>query len=168
MQQEKTTRRVSIGHGWEASTTDNTQIEQPVRVRSGTHIVTGKLIGDKQQPRAFVWVDEAANDPKRDLVICPDLKGTWLWESGQETTLLVAFPDNKEVQRLARKFDYWLQFLEEHWSPDRSQRFFWGRFHDEGVALARRLQALVLEEAVVRYWRPAQDPRSNSDREIPL
>jgi hypothetical protein len=168
MQQEKNTRRVSIGHGWEASTTDSVKVEHPVRVRSGTNIVTGKLIGDKQQPRAFVWVDESANDPKRNLVICPDLNGTWLWENGKETTLQVAFPDNKEVQRLARRFDYWVQFLEESWTPDRSHRFFWGRFHDEGVALARRLQALIVEEVIVCYWRPVQDPRSNNDREIQL
>lgn len=168
MQQDKTPRRVSIGQGWESTNTDKVMLDQPVRVRSGTHIATGRLIGDKHQPRAFVWIDEAANDPKRDLVICPDLKGSWLWEDGEETSLEEAFPGNKEVQRLARKFDYWLKFLEEHWSPDRSQRFFWGRFHEEGVALARRLQALVVEEAAVRYWRPAQDPRSNRDREITL
>ena len=72
------------------------------------------------------------------------------------------------MQQLVRKFAYWLKFLEEHWDPSKSQRFFWSRFHEEGVELARRLQALVLEEAVVRYWRPAQDPRGNSEREIRL
>jgi hypothetical protein len=36
------------------------------------------------------------------------------------------------------------------------------------MALARRLEALLIEEAVVRYWRPAQDPRGNSEREIRL
>lgn len=168
MQQDNTTRRVSIGHGWETTGSSTAQDNIPVRIRSGTQIITGKLIGGEQQPRAFVWVDEAANDPKRDLIICPDMNGSWLWENGEETSLDVAFPDNKEVQRLARKFEYWLKYLEEHWRPERSSRFFWGRFHDEGVALARRLQRLVVDESVVRYWRPPQDPRSNSEREIQL
>ncbi len=168
MQKHTVSRRVGIGQGWETTASDKDSKKDPVRVRSGTHIVAGKLIGEQQQPRAFVWIDEAANDSKRDLVICPDLEGHWLWEDGKETSLEAAFPGNKDVQRLARKFDYWLKFLREHWSAERSQRFFWGRFHEEGVALARRLQALVIEEAVVRYWRPAQDPRSNNDREIQL
>lgn len=168
MQQDNTTRRVSIGHGWETSRSNSVEGNKLIRVRSGTQIITGKLIGDQQQPTAFVWIDEAANDPKRDLIICPDMNGSWLWENGKETSLDVAFPGNKEVQRLSRKFEYWLKYLEKHWSQERSPRFFWGRFHDEGVALARGLQALVVEEGVVRYWRPPQDPRSNSEREIQL
>jgi hypothetical protein len=96
------------------------------------------------------------------------LKGTWLWEDGKETTLVAAFPDNKDVQRLDRKFSYWLAFLEKNWDASKSQRFFWGRFHEEGVALARRLQSLLIEEAVVQYWRPAQDPQGNIERAIRL
>ena len=72
------------------------------------------------------------------------------------------------MQRLGRKFAYWLKFVEEHWDSSKPQRFFWARFHEEGLALARKLQALLIEEAVVRYWRPAQDPQGNSEREIQL
>ena len=168
MQEENDTRRVSIGQGWEAIGFTKDKKDSTVRIRSGTQIVTGKLIGGQQQPIAFVWIDEAANEPKRDLVICSDMNGSWLWEDGKETSLDVAFPGNKDVQRLARRFDCWLKYLEDHWNPERSSRFFWGRFHDEGVALARRLQALVVEEGVVRYWRPAQDPQGNIEREIRL
>ena len=168
MQQDKhIVRRVGLGQGWE-KTLESVPEPKAVKVRSGTHIATGRMIGDTKQPRAFVWIDEAANDPKREVVICPDLHGSWLWEDGKETSLEVAFPGNKQVQQLVRKFAYWLKFLEEHWDPSKSQRFFWSRFHEEGVELARRLQALLLEEAVVRYWRPAQDPRGNSEREIRL
>ncbi len=167
MQQVNNVRRVGLGQCWETRAVEATEI-QAVRIRTGTHIVTGRLIGETKEPRAFVWIDEAANDPKRELVICPDLEGSWLWEEGKETSLETAFPGNKEVQRLARKFDYWLKFLREHWDSGKSQRFFWSRFHEEGVELARRLQALLLEEAVVRYWRPAQDPRGNSERAIRL
>ena len=167
MQQDNTiVRRAGIGRGWEQ--TREAPKTETVTVRSGSHIVTGRIIGDTKQPRAFVWSDEAANDPKREVVICPDLHGSWLWEDGRETSLGVAFPGKKEVQHLARKFDYWLKFLREHWDPSKPQRFFWARFHEEGVALARRLQALLIEEAIVRYWRPAQDPRGNSEREIRL
>lgn len=168
MQQEKNVRRVGLGQGWEASSEDKAKPDLSVRVRTGSHVVTGKMIGDMQQPRAFVWIDEAANDPKRDLVICPDLQGSWLWEDGKETSLQVAFPGNKDVLNLARRFEYWLAYPAKHWDASKPQRFFWGRFHDEGVALAKKLQALLVEEAVVRYWRPAQDPRSSSEREIQL
>lgn len=160
-------RRVGLAQGWEQPK-HNKPKTRNVQIRSGTHVVTGKMIGETKQPRAFVWIDEAANDPKRDIVICPDLQGSWLWEDGKETSLEVAFPGNKELQHLARKFDYWQKFLRGHWDPSKSQRFFWSRFHEEGVALARRLQALLIEEAVVRYWRPVQDPRGNSEREIRL
>jgi hypothetical protein len=164
MQQDTNIRRVGLGHGWEQ--TRETPKTEAVKVRSGTHVVTGRMIGDTKQPRAFVWSEEAANDPRRELVICPDLQGNWLWQNGKEASLEAAFPGNKEVQRLARKFDYWLKFLTEHWNPSKPQRFFWGRFHEEGVALGRRLQALLVDQAVVRYWRPAQDPQGNSEREI--
>ena len=102
-------RRVGLGQGWE-KTPESAPETKAVKVRSGTHIVTGQMIGDTTQPRAFVWIDEAANDPKREIVICPDLHGSWLWEDGKETSLEVAFPGNKQVQRLARKFAYWLKF----------------------------------------------------------
>ena len=82
--------------------------------------------------------------------------------------MAAAFPENKEVQRLERKFRYWLTFLQENWNAERSQRFFWARFHQEGLALARRLQAMLIGEATVRYWRPAQDPRGNAEREMDL
>ena len=168
MQQEKNVvRRVGLGQGWEA-TKDEAPAIKPVQVRSGTQITTARIIGGKNQPRAFVWIDEAANDPKRELVICPDMKGSWLWEDGKETTLEVAFPKNKEVQLMLRRFNYWLDSLEKFWDSSKPQRFFWARFHEEGVVLARRLQALLIDEAVVRYWRPAQDPRGNTEREIRL
>jgi hypothetical protein len=160
-------RRAALGHGWETTSQEH-PASQSVKIRSGAHITCGRMIGEASQPRAFVWIDEAANDPKREVVICPATDGRWLWEDGNATTLEAAFPDNKAVQHQARKFDYWLNFLRQHWDPSTPQRFFWGRFHDEGLGLARQLQARLVEEAVVRYWRPAQDPRSSSDREIEL
>ena len=168
MQQDKTTvRRLGLGRSW-VGEEEPKQERSAVRVRYGSQIVTGRMIGGSNEPRAFVWVDEAANELKRDLVICPDLQGAWLWEDGKETSLEVAFPGNKDVQRLARKFEYWLRFVEAHWEPSKSQSFFWARFHHEGVELARKLQSLLVDEAVVRYWRPAQDPRGNIEREIKL
>jgi hypothetical protein len=160
-------RRAGLGQGWETHEATG-KTTPPVRIRTGTHIVAGRLIGDTKQPLAFVWTDEAANDLQREVVICPDLEGSWLWENGSESSLAAAFPGNIEAQRLARKFDYWLKFLRKHWDPAKPQRFFWSRFHDEGVGLARKLQAVLVNEAVVRYWRPAQDPRSISEREIRL
>lgn len=166
-QENNAGRRIGLGRNW-IDQAEKTPDEPPVKVRSGTNVAVGRMIGGAHQPRAFVWVDEAANDPKREIVICPDLEGNWLWENGQATDAEAAFPGNKEVHRLAGKFEYWLKYLKEHWTSNRSQRFFWGRFHDEGTGIARKLQAMVIEEAIVRYWRPAQDPRSATDREIRL
>ena len=91
MQQDnQIVRRVGLGQGWE-KTPGSAPEPKAVKVRSGTHIATGRMIGDTKQPRAFVWIDEAANDPKREIVICPDLHGSWLWEDGKETSLEVAF-----------------------------------------------------------------------------
>jgi len=169
MQQDKQgIRRVGLGRAWEDSQSESRSDSQVVRVRTGKLVTTGRLIGEQQQPRAFVWIDEAANDPKRDFVICPDFHGTWLWENGKESSLEIAFPERKEIQRLVRRFDHWLKFFETHWNPKLPQRFFWARFHEEGLALARQLQGLAIDQAVVRYWRPAQDPRSSSEREILL
>jgi hypothetical protein len=166
-QDNNVVRRAGLGQGWEqpAQAAPETWA---VKIRSGTHIVTGRMIGETKQPRAFVWVDDAANDPKRELVICPDMKGSWLWEDGKETTLHLAFPDNKEVQKMTKRFAYWTLFLEANWKSNKPHQFFWARFHEEGLALARRLQSLLIQEAVVRYWRPAQDPQGNTEREIRL
>ncbi len=160
-------RRVGIGRNWIGEDDKKTE-EPPILVRSGVHVVEGRIIGDKKHPTAFVWIDEAANDPKRELIICPDIEGGWLWENGLATSLEVAFPDNKALLRFSKKFDYWLQFLKEHWDTTKSQRFFWGRFHDEGLGLARKLQTELVKEAVVRYWRPSQDSQGSIQREIPL
>lgn len=73
MQQDNNICRVGLGHGWEK--TRETPKTEAVKVRSGTHVVTGRMIGDTKQPRAFVWSEEAANDPRRELVIGPDLQG---------------------------------------------------------------------------------------------
>ena len=105
---------------------------------------------------------------KREPAICADPDGQWLWEHGRPTTLVAAFPGENAAKRLARKFDDWLKFLRGHWDAAMPQRFFWGRFHQDGVALARELQALLIDRAVVQYWRPPQDPRSGIEREIRL
>jgi hypothetical protein len=105
MQQDhNVVRRVGLGQGWEQARQE-TPATRNVQIRSGTHLVTGRMIGDTKQPRAFVWIDEAANDPKRNLVICPDLHGSWLWEDGKETSLAVAFPGElANYQRALDKF----------------------------------------------------------------
>ena len=54
MQQDNNTvRRVGFGQGWEQTTRNSAPEQKAVRVRSGTHLTTGQLIGEQQQPRAF-------------------------------------------------------------------------------------------------------------------
>lgn len=167
----KDTSPRQLGQGWETATTTKEPEALAVRIRSGTHLATGKMIGETKQPRAFVWIDEAANDPEREVVICPRPEEvTWLW--GETGGRHPSMPPS----RATRKYSAWPRSLLTGCSfskstgvrIDPSVLVLLGAVPDEGVALARKLQALVVEEAVVRYWRPAQDPRSNIEREIAL
>jgi len=48
------------------------------------------------------------------------------------------------------------------------QKFWWGQYHEEGRKLARQLQAELIDDVVVRYLRPEQDPQSRFAPEIAL
>ncbi len=62
-------RRVSIGKGFV------TEVEAPklkVRIRSGNQVGSGGYVGGDKNPTAFVWMDEEAEVPERELVVRAD------------------------------------------------------------------------------------------------
>ena len=164
--QPNTKARVGYGQG-RAETTETAA--PVVRLRSGITVKRGQYLGSKERPFAFIWSDEMeAAAPAREIFIRVGRKGAWLWEGPSRIDLKASFPGNQDVARLVRPIEDWQRFFEKHYDADRPQKFYWGRYHQEGLALARRLQAALIDEAVVRYLRPAEDPRSREAVEIEL
>jgi hypothetical protein len=153
--QSNTQARVGYGQGW---TKPAGVVEKKVvRVRTGVSVQRGEFVGGSDQPRAFVWKDEDVPVPMREIVVRVGRNGG-LWEGGKPLELKLAFPQRKDVARLAPSFADWQRFFEKQADTRCLHRFWWGRFHEDGVRLARRLQALLIDDAVVRYERPAEDP----------
>lgn len=163
--QANTRGPVGYGQGW----AQTTEIAAPVvRVRTGITVQRGEYLGSKTKPVAFIWRDEEAAVPAREIIVRVGREGAWLWESQARLDLKTAFPRNKEAARLVRPFEDWQRYFEKTYDRSRPQRFFWGRYHQEGLQLARRLQAALIDVAVVRYQRPAADSRDHGATEIEL
>jgi hypothetical protein len=142
---------------------------QAVRIRRGNTVNRGEYLGSKEKPFAFIWRnEEEAPVPTREIIVRVGYKGEWLWENESCIDLKIAFPRNKEAARLVRPFEDWQRFFEKYYDESRSQRFFWGRFHEDGLKLARRLQAALIDVAIVRYQCPAEDRQSQTARDIEL
>ena len=139
-----------------------------VRVRTGLTVQRGEYIGSRGKPVAFIWKDEETVVPTREIIVRVGRDGAWLWEGQSRIDVKVAFPGNKEAAKLVRPFEDWQRFFAKYYDANRPQRFFWSRYHDEGLRLARRLQAVLIDVAVVRYQRPAEDLQSHFGAEIEL
>lgn len=140
-----------------------------VRIRRGHTINKGQYLGRQDKPFAFVWRDdEEIAAPDREIVIQVSRNGPCAWEKGLPINLRTAFPGSRDVIRLANALDDWQRYFVKKYDPKQPQRFFWGRFNQEGRDFARCLQALLIDDAVVRYLRPTQDPQSSQAPEMPL
>lgn len=139
-----------------------------VRVRSGKHVGRGSFIGKQDKPLAFIWDEEVEAAVARELVVQAGLGGGFLWEGNKPVTLKALFPQKKLLHKLDNRFADWQRFFEKHYQPKQPQKFWWGQYHQEGKALARRLQAELIDEVIVRYLRPEQDPQSRFAPEIAL
>lgn len=139
-----------------------------VRVRSGQQVGQGSFVGNEKQPVAFVWNDEVAAVPGREMVVQAGRGGWCLWEQGEPVTLKALFPDRKMLHKLDNRFADWQRFFEKYYNPKMPQKFWWGQYHEEGRKLARQLQAELIDDVVVRYLRPDQDPQSRFAPEIAL
>jgi len=161
----RTRARVGYGQGW----AQTAEIATPaVRIRTGHTVQRGEYLSINGKPTAFVWRDEATAVPAREIIVRVGREGAWLWEGRTRIDVRTAFPSNKEAARLVRPFQDWQRFFEKYHDPSRPQRFFWGRYHQEGLSLARRLQATLIDVAVVRYQRPTEDSQVAEVEEIEL
>ncbi len=163
--QSNTQARVGYGQG--CARPAGVVESKVVRVRTGFSVSRGEFIGGSDQPRAFVWKDEDAPRPMREIVVRAGRNGS-LWEGGKPLDLKIAFPQRKDVARLVPSFADWQRFFEKQADAGRLNRFWWGRFHEDGVRLARRLQAQLIDDVVVRYERPTEDPAAALSPEIAL
>lgn len=139
-----------------------------VRVRSGKQVSRGSFLGSKDNPVAFVWDEDQVETPARELVVQAGRGGWCLWEKGEPVTLKALFPDRKMLHKLDNRFADWQRFFEKYYNPKMPQKFWWGQYHQEGRKLARQLQAELIDDVVVRYLRPEQDPQSSFAPEIAL
>ena len=161
------TTQGSVGYG--QGRTPTTEVVGPVvRVRTGTTVQLGVYFGARGKPSAFVWTDIETAVPAQEIIVRVAREGAWLWEGQSRIDVKTAFPRSKEVARLVRPFEDWQRFFEKYYDASRPQRFFWGRYHNEGLQLARRLQAALIDVAVVRYQRPIEDCRDHGAAEIEL
>ncbi len=164
----QTSTPARVGHGQGRAETTNVAAPA-VRVRSGSTVKRGEFLGSKDKPFAFVWQDDEENvAPDREITVRAERGGVWLREEGKQVNLTEAFPGNREAARLVRAFDDWQRYFEKKYDKKQPQRFYWSRFNQEGRELARRLQAALIDEAIVRYKRPVEDPRSREADEIEL
>ena len=139
-----------------------------VRIRSGHHVGRGGYVGNDKHPVAFVWMDEEAEAPEMELVVKVDRGDTYLWQEGRPVKLQALYPKERAVIRLAKQFEDWQRFFSKYYSNKTPNKFYWGRFNEEGRQLARRLQAELIDLAVVRYQRSIEDPQSLCAPEIDL
>ncbi len=157
--------RVGIGQGF----SHEREITQPVvRVRTGTQVGRGSFVGQQDHPVAFVWVEEETVIPNREFTVQAGSNGHYLWENTTPVCLSVLFPNEKRLARLDKQLEDWQRHFGKTYNPKTPNRFWWGRFHDEGRRLARQLQAELIDQAVIHYRRPEQDPQSRYAPEIAL
>lgn len=158
--------RVGIGQGFAQET--GSPGREIIRVRSGSQVARGSYVGNAGKPAAFVWNDDEGTVPARELVVQAGCGGACLCEDGKPVTLKALFPERKALHKLDSQFADWQRFFEKHYDPKMPQKLWWGRYHLAGKALARKLQAELIDEVVVRYLRPEQDPQFRFAPEIAL
>jgi hypothetical protein len=157
--------RVGYGQGW--STPAKTVEKKVIRVRTGASLVRGEFIGGRNQPRAFVWQDEDVPMPTREIIVRVGREG-YLWEGSESLDLTVAFPDRKDLAKIVSSLACLQRHLAKQAETKQLNRFWWGRFHQDGLQLARKLQAALINDAVVLYERSSTDPAWQFDPRIEL
>ena len=160
--------RAGIGQGFDAQ---KNSAAPAVRIRTGEQAGVGQVIkGEDGRLTAFVWTEEAKAAPTRVVVVQAGLDGHWLREGLRAVRLREAFQGDRELvrqlTRLQNQGEDWQRFLAKYYNPATPFRFDWGRFNEEGLRLARRLQAALIDDAVVRYYRAEQDRQYRASPEM--
>ena len=162
------TPRAPVGYGQGSYVKAETP-KLSIRIRSGAQVGRGGYVGGEKRPVAFVWLEEEAEVPERELVVRADDWNGYLLLNGSPVTLSELYPDDKAVKRLDKRLADWQRYYQKHFHDlVCTDRFYWGRFHEEGRRLARELQAVLIDRAVVRYFRPIEDPQCQHAPEIGL
>ena len=161
------TPRAPVGYGQGSYVKAETP-KLSIRIRSGAQVGRGGYVGGEKKPVAFVWLEEEAEVPETQVVVQVDHDGIYLWHEGRPASLQDLYPKEKAVVRLAKQFEDWQRYFSKYYSHQTPNKFYWGRFHEEGRQLARRLQAELIDRAVVRYKRPPEDPQYRHSPEIDL
>jgi hypothetical protein len=163
----KISPRLRVGYG-QGFVQEQETPKLVVRVRSGKQVGCGSYVGDVKQPLAFVWDEDEIVVPARELVVQAGRGGWCLWEGDKPVTLRALFPEKKSLHKLDSSFADWQRFFEKHYNPKMPQKFWWGQYHQAGKALAKKLQAELIDQVVVKYLRPEQDRQSRFAPEIAL
>ena len=99
--------------------------------------------------------------PRVRIRIMPDFGGAYMWSYGGPAEPLVQgqFPDIPGIRALEAAFIAWQCWFERDCDSGHDPRFPWARFHARGLALAKRLAALLAPRGIeVYYERPYEDP----------
>ena len=163
----KVSPRLRVGYG-QGFAQEQATPKLVVRVRSGKQVGHGSFVGNEIRPTAFVWQEDEVAAPERELVVQAGSGGWCLWEGNRPVTLKALVPEKKALHKLDNRFADWQRFFEKHYNPKMPQKFWWGQYHQEGRKLARQLQAELIDDIVIRYLRPEQDPQSRYAPEIAL
>ncbi|MBL8198831.1 MAG: hypothetical protein JNJ67_07810 [Chromatiales bacterium] len=163
----QTKAQAGAGYG-QGSVGNADSVTRVVRVRTGVTVQRGEYLGARGNATAFVWKEEVSVVPDREIIVRVGREGAWLWEGNSRIDVRTAFPGNQDAARMVRPFEDWQRFFEKYYDARRPQRFFWGRYHQEGLSLARRLQAVLIDLAIVRYQRPPEDPGAHEMAGIDL
>ncbi len=157
--------RAGIGQGYYV------EAETPklvVRIRSGPDVRRGSFVGDEKRPIAFIWADEEPVVPAVELVVQAARSGSYVLQGKAPVELAKLFPNDRQMARVEKRLSEWQGYFERHYKPKTPNLFYWGRFHEEGIKLARQLQVVLIDRAVIRYFRPEQDPQFPFVPELPL
>ncbi len=102
--------------------------------------------------------------------IMPEYCSTGLWDLSDEgcsTTLTSLVDSTKEVLLLEEDIQEWNDCYDANVFHDKSNpNFDWKGFHERGMALARRVKALLGSDSYVEYWKDVDYPFEDEIKKI--
>lgn len=94
------------------------------------------------------------------FTIMADYGGAYIWDEGCCTDLRYHYsnqPSHDDIENLEREFEQWAEWFET--SFENLSNFPWQAFNCQGMALAKKLTALLEPNRIqITYSKPAEDP----------